>query len=172
MIAGDTAHARKIVMTTGLPIDPRRAQQNGTAKPGPGRAGPCKKLLKHGLTVRRVIAFDESVEAFEQFYLELAAALGPKDAVEEVLVERIIICAWRLRRLYRIESGLFSKARTSWKDGVATITHDIELVFLRLASNDDDLAKLGRYETGLERSLVRTLRELHRYQRRPRGAVF
>lgn len=139
-------------MTAGLPIDPSRK-----------RSSPCRKLLKHGLTVRRIIAFDESPEEFEQFYFELAGALDAKDAVEEVLVERIVICAWRLRRVYRIESGLLSKARTSWKNGVATITHDIELVFLRLAS-DDDLAKLTWYETSLERSLVRTLRELHRCQ--------
>ena len=147
---------------------PRRALPSAVRAAPQGRSNPCKRLLKHGLTVKRVIAFDERPAEFEQFYLELADALGAKDAVEEVLVERIIICAWRLRRVYRIESGLFSKARTSWNNGVATITQEIELVFLRLASHDDDLAKLTRYETSLERSLVRTLRELHRYQRRAR----
>ncbi len=157
-------------MTAGLPMVPRRALPATAAKEAPrGRSNSCKKLLKHGLTVKRVIAFDERPAEFEEFYLELANALGAKDAVEEVLVERIIICAWRLRRVYRIESGLLSKARTSWNNGVATITQDIELVFLRLASHDDDLAKLTRYESSLERSLIRTLRELDRYQRYSRA---
>ena len=143
------------------------------ARAARGRGGSSRNILRHGLTVRRVIAFDEKAAEFEQFYLELAAALGANDPVEEVLVERIIICAWRLRRVYRIESGLFSKARTAWVDGVAKITRDLELVFLRLASHDDDLAKLTHYETSLERSLVHTLRELHRLQRRQRsGAGF
>ena len=64
----------------------------------------------HGLTIRRVIAFAEEAAEFEQFYLDRAAALGAHDdPVEEVPVERVIICAWRLRRVYRIENGLFSK---------------------------------------------------------------
>jgi hypothetical protein len=37
-------------------------------------------------------------------------------------------------------------------------------VFLRLASHEDDLSKLTRYETTLERSLQRALRALERRQ--------
>ena len=41
-----------------------------------------------------------------------------------------------------IETGLFSRARTSWHNGAARVTRDIDLVYLRLASHDDELAKL------------------------------
>jgi hypothetical protein len=39
--------------------------------------------------------------------------LRPNGAMEAQLSERAIICAWRLRRVYRIETGMFSKARKS-----------------------------------------------------------
>jgi len=108
----------------------------------------------------RVLLFDESADEFLQFYRNIMAALGPRDAVEDILAERVITSAWRLRRVYRIESGLFSKARVSVHNGKLKRTRDIELVFLRLTSHDDDLAKLCRYEASLERSLNQTIQSL------------
>jgi hypothetical protein len=37
--------------------------------------------------------------------------------MENQLAERIAINAWRLRRAYRVESGLFEHARSAWRDG-------------------------------------------------------
>jgi hypothetical protein len=162
-------------MATQLPIDPfRRLQLRGAPRTGRGKASSTRTLLKHGLTVKDVITFDESADEFEQFYLELAAALDAKDGVEELLVERAILCAWRLRRdVYRIETGLFSRARTSWHNGAARVTRDIDLVYLRLASHDDELAKRTQYEANLKRSLLQTLREIDRCKRhkRPRSDI-
>jgi hypothetical protein len=154
----------------GLPIVHPRYARNGT-EAGSAGGKTRSRVLKHGLTVREVIAFDECAEQFEQFYQELASALGARDAVEELMVERIVICAWRLRRVYRIESGLLSRARTAWTTAGPKVTRDIDLVFMRLGSGDDELAKLTRYEMALERCVITTLRELHRCQRRPRHAM-
>ena len=117
----------------------------------------------------RVLVFDESADEFLQFYRNIMTALGPKDAVEDMLVERVATSAWRLRRAYRIESGLFSKARISAHNGKLKRTRDIELVFLRLTSHDDDLAKLCRYEASLERSLNQTMQSLASRQARKSG---
>ena len=108
---------------------------------------------RRGLIALGLILFDECPEEFQCFHDGLAGALSPRDRMEEVLVERIAACAWRLRRIYRIETGLFAKARTSFQNGKRARTRDIELVFLRLTANDDVLAKLTRYEASLERSL-------------------
>ena len=51
-------------------------------------------------------------------------------------------------------------------NGATRITHDIALVFLHLASNDDDLGKLTRYDRSLERSMLRAVYELRRCQSR------
>ena len=154
----------------GLPILHPRYARNGT-EAGSAGGKTRSRGLKHGLTVREVIAFDECAEQFEQFYQELASNLGARDAVEELMVERIVICAWRLRRVYRIESGLLSRARTAWTTAGPKVTRDIDLVFMRLGSGDDELAKLTRYEISLERCVITTLREFHRCQRRPRAAL-
>jgi hypothetical protein len=34
--------------------------------------------------------------------------------METQLAERVAINAWRLRRAYRVESGLFERMRTAW----------------------------------------------------------
>jgi hypothetical protein len=66
--------------------------------------------LKHGLTARQVTVFDESPEVFDRFYRrELMLSLCPDGLMEIQLAERIAIKAWRLRRAYRVESGLFER---------------------------------------------------------------
>ena len=156
-------------MTSLLQIEANR--RNALRSTGPrtetGRAVSSRNALKHGLTAERIILFDEQREAFERFYAELIAALKPHGPMEHQLAERIAINAWRLRRAYRVESGLFERARSAWREGATEQTSDIDLVFLRLStSNGDELGKLSRYEAAIERSLRRALQDLERRQRR------
>ena len=68
---------------------------------------------------------------------------------------------------------MFRKTRKSWSNGATAETQEIETVFLRLVSQDDELAKLTRYETSIERSLQRALRALERRQAmRGAGGLF
>jgi hypothetical protein len=153
-------------VTSDLQIEANR--RNARLSTGPrtpqGKAAIRFNALKHGLTAQHITLFDECAEDFEAFHAELVAALRPKGALEQALAERAVLCAWRLRRVYRFETGLFRKARGTWSNGTAETTSDVAVVFLRLASNEDDLAKLSRYETTLERSLQRALRALERRQ--------
>jgi hypothetical protein len=103
-----------------------------------------------------------------RFHRQLIRVLRPEGAMEAQLAERAVICAWRLRRVYRIETGMFSKARKLWAPTGPTLANDIETVYTRLASQRDDLAKLSRYESSLERSLRRALLDLERRQARRR----
>lgn len=61
----------------------------------------------------------------------------PEGAIEAQLAERAIIRAWRLRRLYRIETGKFSKARKLWASTGPTLACDLETVYTRLSSQRD-----------------------------------
>jgi hypothetical protein len=119
-------------MTSLIQIEANR--RNALRSTGPrteaGRAIAGRNALKHGLTATQVILFDEQQEAFERFYTELIAALKPQGPMESQLAERIAINAWRLRRAYRVESGLFERARSAWREGTAEQTSDIDLVFL------------------------------------------
>ncbi len=156
-------------MTSLLQIEANR--RNARLSTGPrtetGHAIASRNALRHGLTAERLILFDEKQEEFERFYADLLAALKPEGPMETQFAERIAINAWRLRRAYRVESGLFERARTAWRDGAPEQTSDIDLVFLRLSSSSgDELSKLSRYEASIERSLRRALLDLERRQRR------
>jgi hypothetical protein len=86
----------------------RNARKSTGPKTAAGKDRAKGNALKHGLTAAQITVFDERPEDFERFYSGLLAALIPSGALEEQLVERIAVCAWRLRRVYRIEAHLFS----------------------------------------------------------------
>ena len=156
-------------MTSLLQIEANR--RNALRSTGPrtetGRAIARRNALKHGLTAERIVLFDEQEDEFERFYSELIAALKPQGPMEQQLAERVAINAGRLRRAYRLESGLFERARSAWREGATERTSDLDLVFLRLStSQGDELGKLSRYEAAIERSLRRALQDLERRQRR------
>jgi hypothetical protein len=89
-------------------------------------------------------------------------ALLPVAALEEQLAERIVMCFWSLRRVYRIEASLF--ARDDEADVLSySGARDVGAVFRTLARNGS-LAQLSRYETMRERCLCRALAELERLQ--------
>lgn len=158
-------------MTSDLQIEANR--RNARLSTGPrterGRRVSSMNALRHGLTAQHVTVFDETEEDFRRFHRELMRVLQPKGAMEAQLCERAVICAWRLRRVYRIETGMFSKARKAWAPGGATMATDIETVYTRLSSQRDDLAKLSRYEASIERSLRRALLDLEHRQARRKG---
>lgn len=101
--------------------------------------------------------FDEAPEDFESFVGEIIATLKPRNPVESQLAERVAICAWRLRRCYRIEAAMFENVRRNWGNGAATVMARIEQLFIRVTAHDDHLANLTRYETSIERSLASEL---------------
>lgn len=112
-------------MTSQLQIEANR--RNARLSTGPktaeGRATSRMNALKHGLTARQMVLFDETTEDFEAFFSEIIAALKPGDPVETQLAERIAVCAWRLRRSYRIEAAMFENVRSSWTNGAPTSRH-------------------------------------------------
>ena len=155
-------------MTSNLQIEANR--RNASLSTGPrteqGRKASSMNALRHGLTAQHVTVFDETEADFRRFQRQLMRVLRPEGAMEAQLAERAIICAWRLRRVYRIETGMFSKARKLWAPTGPSLASDIETVYTRLSSQRDDLAKLSRYESSIERSLRRALLDLERRQAR------
>jgi hypothetical protein len=158
-------------VTSDLQIEANR--RNAQLSTGPrterGRRISSMNALRHGLTAQHVTVFDETEKDFRRFHRGLTRVLQPKGAMEAELCERVIICAWRLRRVYRIETGMFSKARKSWAPGGPTMATDIDTAYTRLSSQHDDIAKLSRYEASIERSLRRALLDLERRQAQRKG---
>ena len=93
----------------------------------------------------------------------LREALEPRDALEEQLVERIALCAWRLRRASRVEAEMIN----AFLDPKPRIHDTFMATVFDLAS--PDMTALSRYEVALDNAMRRALTTLERRQARRRG---
>jgi hypothetical protein len=103
-------------------------QQNAQLSTGPrtaeGKARVAQNALKHGLTAKQVIFPHETAEEYEAFREALLISLNPEGALEEVLAEKIIADAWRMRRALALEAAVPVLARERQK--VATLREEAE----------------------------------------------
>ncbi len=87
-------------------------RQNALNSTGPktseGKAVVRYNATKHGLLSREVLLPGEDEEALKQLDEALRAELQPVGALENLLVDRMVAAHWRLRRLGRVEAGIFA----------------------------------------------------------------
>jgi hypothetical protein len=141
----------------------RNARGSTGPKTAAGRAVARRNALRHGLTAAELVLFDEQAAHLARFRRGLRAALDPADPFEEALAERIVLCAWRLRRVARIEAGLINAAAGGVdRRGSAGLA-----IAFRGAALGLGLA--SRYEAALDRALRRAHAMLERRQARRRG---
>ncbi len=97
-------------MTTQKQIEANR--RNSRRSPGPktrtGKAASKMNAMNHGLLAEQVAVRGEDPVEFTRVLESLVDELQPQGPLEEQLVERVAACMWRLRRLYRIEAGIFT----------------------------------------------------------------
>src|SRR6202167_5461986 len=166
--SAEATFKRSLTMATQLQITAHRPNALYSTGPRTRRGKSISRInaLKHGLSAEHVVLFDEEVEEFERFFRKWMRACKPQGFVEQQLVERIAICAWRLRRVYRIETGLFRKYRAEWSNRAIKPSNEIEVAFFRLTVADNTLAKLTRYERHIDRTLKFTFCALEHHQKR------
>src|SRR5215210_3266421 len=153
----------------------RANKQNALKSTGPktpeGKAAIRHNALKHGLLSQEVLLPGEDQEALRELSEHLRAELQPVGYLENLLVERIIAAYWRLRRLGRVEAGIFTYKY------YGTLSEALEMeamqeanttilghTFVTDANQGNAFSKLSRYETAIERSLLKSLHELQRLQ--------
>src|SRR5690348_17346205 len=155
-------------MATTAQIEANRRNAQGSTGPRTeaGRAVARRNALKHGLSARKLIVFDEREGDFLAVHDEMRAALAPGDAPEAALVERIILCAWRLRRAGRAEAARLNGERAYRAGTYPGKRSDIDNA---LSDGERAMAIIARYETQIERSLYRAMASLERRQARRAG---
>ena len=93
-------------------------QNNASKSTGPktveGKAVVRLNALTHGLTAKDRLLPDESIETFETFAKSIREHFDPKSDLEHLLIERVIFCMWRLRRVLVIEVGMLEANRYEW----------------------------------------------------------
>lgn len=89
-------------------------RQNALKSTGPksieGKAVASCNALKHGLLAKEVVITHgegaEDQNAFDELLAQLLRDYDPLDRLEEMMLEKIAACYWRLRRAHRCEVGL------------------------------------------------------------------
>ena len=144
----------------------RNAEKSTGPRTEEGKAKVARNALSHGLRAEKVVTFDETGGDFQAFLAEQRAALEPADAIEEQLVERIAFCAWRLRRIYRLEAHIIDSWHTP-----ASLDEEDWGTEESLDANPYEISTLARYESAVDRALNRAYVMLERRQARRRGEV-
>ncbi len=158
------------------------------SKKGKGRAR--LNALKHGLRAKDIVLPSEDEQEFVDLRRALITELGPEGSLEEQIAERIVVCLWRLRRVYPIEAGILRKTSRTMENNYAieeanrrgheSVTEaklrreaqSPGAAFRHDAVCGDAIGKLSRYETAIERSIFRALHLFEQMQatRREREA--
>jgi len=99
---------------------------------------------QHGLTFRDVVLLEDEKEAFAHLQESLEAELQPQGALEQDLFRQLVVAAWNIRRVRRLEAKLVPDVSDPMLEDLA----------------DPALTRLARYQARFERSYFRCLREL------------
>ena len=85
----------------------RNALKSTGPKTPEGKAAVHLNALRHGLRSEQILLPGEDQEALRELDEHLRAELGPRGELERLLVDRIVAGYWRLRRLGRVEAGIY-----------------------------------------------------------------
>ncbi len=87
-------------------------RRNALKSTGPktleGKAATRLNAVKHGLLSEEVLLPGEDEVALRELSEHLRAELQPVGELESLLVDRVVALYWRLRRLSRVEAGIFA----------------------------------------------------------------
>ena len=90
-------------------------RQNALKSTGPktpeGKDAVRLNAMKHGLLCQEVLLPGEDEEALRELSEHLWTELKPVGEMENLLVDRISASHWKLRRLGRVEAGIFAWER-------------------------------------------------------------
>jgi hypothetical protein len=129
-------------------------QANSKRSSGPrtenGKASSARNATRHGLSGHIFVVADDERDIFEDFLQDHRDDLQPIGALQRDLFDQIVLSAWNLRRLSRLEAELISAENL--------------LDPLAVDANAKRLQLLMTYRARNERSFHKALTELRRLQ--------
>ncbi len=139
----------------------RNAQRSTGPKTAQGKAAIRRNALKHGVLSREALLPDEDATALAELSKGVLGALQPVGELEICLVDRVITGLWRLRRLGRVETGLFV-SHVDKAEGESL--RDLPTLSRAFMWNAGLFSTLSGYESAIERGIFKALHELERLQ--------
>jgi hypothetical protein len=150
-----------------------------------GKAASTRNGLTHGLCANKHLILDEDSGEFLALLHDLCDRFHPVGDGEEILVRRIAAGQWRLDRAFPMEAAIFRDRLKVVAKRDAEIQRIYAMVeknaatrgepappppalpgraFMLYCESAHSFTNLTRYETSLERSIDRSLRQLKAYQ--------
>jgi len=133
----------------------RRNAQRSTGPNTPeGKDAVRLNANKHGLRSQEVLLPGEDEEALKELDENLRAELKPVGELENLLVDGIIASHWRLRRLRRVEAGIFAwelygeLAERAQQEAQSYESN----VYIELASSDDIITDEQKHQQALSKA--------------------
>ncbi len=123
--------------------------------------------LKHGLLCKEVLLRNEDAETLTNLSNSLYEEIKPVGTLEVILLERVIVNLWRLKRIIYVERDTMEYERIA-RD---IYFRDKDLETSRDMIENDTVDKVLRYETSIEKGLYRALHELERLQTKRLGGT-
>ena len=124
------------------------AQKSTGPRTAEGKERVASNALKHGLTGKQVVLPGEDPAEFDAFRSGLIAELAPQGALEEILAEKVVADAWRLRRVPPLEAALY------WREE-------------RQKALSAASAKVSSYETSFMREMEESAYSVYKSEVRP-----
>jgi hypothetical protein len=155
----------------------RNAQLSTGPKTPEGKAKVATNSCTHGLCSRNAILPEEDPAEFQALLTGLLSEFQPANALEESHVRELASTEWRLRRIVRLETGIFVSAmekvreyencrntaplpdRTPEERRYDQNTRLLGLAF-RQHCGGEAFTKLTRYENSIRRAYYKALKEL------------
>jgi hypothetical protein len=185
------------------PISERKLaanRKNALLSTGPrtarGKARSSMNALKHGMLTRRLVIAELEGETaardFRTMMAGLTADLRPMGALENLMVQEIGVCAWRIRRVLKYENRAAFLNSHHWKAPISTYaalsesmlgsewqrhSYNGDEILADYGLNDlsmperDEMMTISRYESSLVRHLYRAIDKLEHLQHRRRVAA-
>ena len=164
--------SKKQISEKKLQANRKNAKKSTGPKTPEGKAKSSRNALKHGLLAQQILINDddpnEKTEDFEQLLNDLIDELKPQGSIENLLVERIAICYWRLRRVLRYEAQSIRDLRQDEYNPYATVIRQFSGKeadpHRHILPNETQTNLLVRYENMIDRQLNRSMRQLQQLQ--------
>ncbi len=111
--------------------------------------------LKHGVLYEGAVLPTEDRAQFEELHKNLQENFKPDGALEELLVERIAICFWRLRRILRYDFGIREDHTYKLRTGRQLLIEKMDTID-KLVAVRQRIAEKGANDE-LRKAVVKTL---------------
>ena len=146
---------------------------NSAASTGPrtpqGKQRSKYNRLGHGLASPLAVLPCENQDEYDHLLSAFVIEHNPDGPAEEALVKQIADAQWKLRRLEKLETSLFSAMLTESQNEATAPPADpfdaIAAALLKPGKSQSALGLLARYQATLNRQFLSALKELRLLQR-------